>query len=41
MRLDSRKAFPKGVTALSDLEAALRRSPLEPELLELVKVRAL
>lgn len=40
MRLDYRKAFPRGVKALSDLEAALRQSPLEPELLELVKVRA-
>lgn len=40
MRLDYRKAFPQGVRALHDLEAALRDSPLEPGLVELVKIRA-
>jgi AhpD family alkylhydroperoxidase len=40
MRHNYRTLFPPGVKALSALEAAVRESPLEPELLELVKVRA-
>jgi AhpD family alkylhydroperoxidase len=40
MRVDYRVQFPKGVAALVRLEEALRESPLEPALLELVRVRA-
>jgi len=40
MRIDYRVQFPEGVAALGTLEAALRKSPLEPALLELVRVRA-
>lgn len=40
MRVDYREQFPKGVAALLRLEDALRDSPLEPALLELVRVRA-
>jgi AhpD family alkylhydroperoxidase len=39
-RLDYRKAFPEGFRALANLEASLHDSPLEPQLLELVKIRA-
>lgn len=40
MRIDHRTAFPGGVTALLQLERALRDSTLEPNLLELVRIRA-
>lgn len=40
MRVDYRVQFPKGVAALVRLEDAVRESPLEPALLELVRVRA-
>jgi len=40
MRVDYRVQFPKGVAALVKLEESLRDSPLEPALLELVRVRA-
>ena len=40
MRVDYREQFPKGVAALVRLEEALDESPLEPALLELVRVRA-
>src|SRR5665811_1782578 len=40
MRVDYRVQFPEGVAALVKLEDALRESPLEPALLELVRVRA-
>jgi AhpD family alkylhydroperoxidase len=40
MRVDYRVQFPKGVAALVRLEEAVRESPLEPALLELVRVRA-
>ena len=40
MRVDYRVQFPEGVAALVKLEEALRQSPLEPALLELVRVRA-
>lgn len=40
MRVDYREHFPQGVAALLRLEEALRDSPLEPALLELVRVRA-
>jgi AhpD family alkylhydroperoxidase len=40
MRIDYRVQFPDGVAALGTLEAALRKSPLEPALLELVRIRA-
>ena len=40
MRVDYRVLFPKGVAALVKLEESLRESPLEPALLELVRVRA-
>ena len=40
MRVDYRVQFPNGVAALVRLEEALRESPLEPALLELVRVRA-
>ena len=40
MRVDYREHFPKGMAALVSLEDALGESPLEPALLELVRVRA-
>jgi AhpD family alkylhydroperoxidase len=40
VRLNYRKAFPEGFRALANLEASLHDSPLEPRLLELVKIRA-
>jgi AhpD family alkylhydroperoxidase len=40
MRVDYRKVFPEGVQALAGLERAVRSATLEPELLELVRVRA-
>jgi len=40
MRVDYRKVFPEGVQALAGLEHAVRSATLEPELLELVRVRA-
>jgi AhpD family alkylhydroperoxidase len=39
-RVDYQQAFPAGVRALGQLEAAVRHSGLEPELLELVRIRA-
>ncbi|HET6633054.1 MAG TPA: carboxymuconolactone decarboxylase family protein [Rhodanobacteraceae bacterium] len=39
-RLDYRKASPQAVEALLNTEACVRRSGLEPALLELVKMRA-
>lgn len=40
MRIDYRRVFPPAIKAMSDLEEAVHQSTLEPELLELVKVRA-
>lgn len=40
MRLDYKQELPRGHEAMLALEAAVRRSGLEPLLLELVKVRA-
>ena len=40
MRVDYRVQFPKGFAALVKLEEALSESPLDPALLELVRVRA-
>jgi AhpD family alkylhydroperoxidase len=40
MRVDYRKVFPEGVQAMAGLERAVRSATLEPELLELVRVRA-
>jgi AhpD family alkylhydroperoxidase len=40
MRLDYRGTFPGAIRALSGLEKAVHESSLEPELLELVKLRA-
>lgn len=40
MRLDYKEAFPDGFEAMLALEGAVRRSDLDPLLLELVKVRA-
>jgi AhpD family alkylhydroperoxidase len=40
MRVDYRIHFPKGVAALLKLEEALDETPLEPALLELVRIRA-
>lgn len=40
MRLDYTTAFPSGFEAMLGLEKAVRRSGLEPALLELVKLRA-
>ncbi len=39
-RVDYRALFPAGVHALTELERAVHASALEPELLELVRVRA-
>jgi AhpD family alkylhydroperoxidase len=40
MRLNYRKALPKALEAMSGLEEVVAESTLEPELLELVKMRA-
>jgi AhpD family alkylhydroperoxidase len=40
MRVDYRKVFPEGVQAMAGLERPVRSATLEPELLELVRVRA-
>jgi AhpD family alkylhydroperoxidase len=40
MRVDYRKVFPAGGRAMAELERAVHESTLEPELLELVRVRA-
>jgi len=40
MRVDYGKAFPDGVKAMAELERAVRSSTLEPELLELVRIRS-
>ena len=40
MRVDYRKVFPEGVQAMVGLERAVRSAALEPELLELVRIRA-
>jgi AhpD family alkylhydroperoxidase len=40
MRVDYRHVFPEAVKAMSGLEEAVHQSSLEPELLELVKLRA-
>ena len=40
MRVDYREAFPAGVQAMAGLERAVGASTLEPELLELVRIRA-
>jgi AhpD family alkylhydroperoxidase len=39
MRIDYHKTFPEGTKAMTSLEAAVRRSGLEPLLCELVKLR--
>ena len=39
MRIDYQKTFPDGAKAMMSLEAAVRRSGLEPLLCELVKLR--
>jgi AhpD family alkylhydroperoxidase len=40
MRLDYRTSFPRALQAMLGLEAAVHESELEPQLLELVKMRA-
>ena len=40
MRIDYRSVFPAALTAMAGLEQAVRSSSLDPELLELVKLRA-
>jgi len=40
MRVDYRKMFPAGARAMAELERAVRSATLEPELLELVRIRA-
>ncbi len=40
MRIDYRKVFPDALQAMLGLEQAVHASELEPELLELVKMRA-
>jgi AhpD family alkylhydroperoxidase len=40
MRVDYRKVFPDGLRAMAELERAVRSAALEPELLELVRIRA-
>ena len=40
MRVDYRKIFPAGIRAMAELERAVHSATLEPELLELVRVRA-
>lgn len=39
MRVDYRKRFPAGMRAMAELERAVRSATLEPELMELVRVR--
>src|SRR5579872_2527224 len=40
MRVDYRTMFPAGARAMAELERAVRSAALEPELLELVRIRA-
>ncbi len=40
MRVDFRRVFPEAMRAMAGLEEAVHESSLEPELLELVKMRA-
>src|SRR5680860_1003635 len=40
MRIDYRRTYPAAIQAMSKLEEAVHASSLEPELLELVKLRA-
>ncbi len=40
MRIDYRRVFPAAIQAMAGLEQAVRNSSLDPELLELVKLRA-
>jgi hypothetical protein len=40
MRVDYHKVFPSGMRAMAELERAVHSATLEPELLELVRVRA-
>jgi AhpD family alkylhydroperoxidase len=40
MRVDYHKEFPGGLRAMTELERAVHAATLEPELLELVKIRA-
>lgn len=40
MRVDYGKLFPGGLRAMAELERAERSATVEPELLELVRVRA-
>ncbi len=40
MRVDYREVFPAGLKAMRGLEEAVHQSTLEPQLLELVKLRA-
>lgn len=40
MRLDYRNIYPEALRAMGELEKTVHASPLEPELLELVKIRA-
>lgn len=40
MRVDYHKVFPAGGQAMAELERAVRGSTLEPELLELVRIRS-
>ena len=40
MRIDYRSVFPAAIEAMAGLEQAVRTGSLEPELLELVKLRA-
>jgi AhpD family alkylhydroperoxidase len=40
MRVDYAKLFPEGIGAMAALERAVRSATLEPELLELVRIRA-
>lgn len=40
MRIDYRRTYPAAISAMSGLEDAVHTSSLEPELLELVKLRA-
>ena len=39
MRVDYRKVFPAGMRAMAELERAVHSAALEPELLELVRIR--
>jgi AhpD family alkylhydroperoxidase len=40
MRVDYRNVFPEGVQAMAELERTARSATLEPELLELVRIKA-